>query len=121
MGLDLGGLIGSLGGAYINAKYSGPQQSVPYYNPGAVGFSDFGGAINATPTLGIPFADLVRDAPGTGMLWDPGANCGNGKWIKKRRRRHRNLATRGDIRDLSALKGVIGQGKLLEAWIATHS
>jgi len=122
MGLDLGNLIGNLGSAYLGAKYGGGPSLQPVSLPGAaVGYSDF--PRDVTPALGLPFADIVRDAPGDGRgyLWDPNANCGQGKWIKKRRRRHRNLATRGDIRDLSALKGVIGQGKLLEAWIATHS
>ena len=39
---------------------------------------------------------------------------------KKRKRRRRQLVTKGDIKGLAALKGVVGTGKIMEAWIATH-
>lgn len=39
----------------------------------------------------------------------------------KRRRRRRRLATQSDIRDLAALKAVLGDGQNLKTWIATHS
>ena len=38
----------------------------------------------------------------------------------RRRRRRRRLATASDIKDLGALKGVLGMGKAFELWIATH-
>ncbi len=124
MSLDLGNLLGNLGGAYINARWGGNSQpaSFPPLNS-IIGIPDSGPAPIPPQqnTLGLPGIDIVPDSPGRGWLYDPSANCGAGKWIRKRRRRHRNLATRGDIKDLSALKGVIGNGKLLEAWIATHS
>lgn len=47
-------------------------------------------------------------------------SCGEWKWIKKRRRRSKRLATSSDIKDLSSLKGVLGDGKNLSTWIATH-
>jgi len=128
MGLDLGSLIGTVAGSYFNAKYSGgtrpglPIQTMAGFPPLSTitGIPD-SAPLPLTPALGLPFADIVMDAPSAKMVWDPAANCGAGKWLRKRRRRHRNLATRGDIKDLSALKGVLGQGKLLEVWIATHS
>ncbi len=46
--------------------------------------------------------------------------CGNWKWVKKRRRRSKRLASASDIKDLSALQGVLGNGKNLTTWIATH-
>lgn len=54
-----------------------------------------------------------------GMIWDPNANCGSGKWIKRRKRRRQRLATASDIKDIGALKSVLGP-KALGAWIATH-
>lgn len=39
---------------------------------------------------------------------------------KKTRRRRRRLATVSDIRDLAALKSILGGGKVFEAWIATR-
>jgi len=115
MALDLGGLAFGLATTYISTKYGKTPGT------GMIG----GSAPVAQQQMdveGIPFIDVIPEPScGGKLLWDPRANCGAGKWITKRRRRHRNLATRGDIRDLSALKGVIGQGKLLEAWIATHS
>jgi len=39
---------------------------------------------------------------------------------KKRKRRRRQLVTKGDIKGLAALKGVVGTGKIMETWIATH-
>ncbi len=125
MGLDLGGFLGGIAEAaavrYVDNRMApqagilGQIQGIP---ESGGGMGPIGGT---TPVLGLPFADVIRDPPGTGYVWDPSANCGNGKWKRKRRRRHRNLATRGDIKDLSALKGVLGAGKLLEVWIATHS
>jgi len=128
MPLDLGGLVGQLGAAYINAKYAPTGGGMSY--PGGLGALSAQGVPDAPSSslpsqtnVGIPFVDVISEPPDdcARYLWDPRANCGAGKWIRKRRRRHRNLATRGDIKDLSALKGVLGQGKLLEVWIATHS
>lgn len=39
----------------------------------------------------------------------------------KRRRRRKRLATTSDIKDLAALKAVLGDGQNLKTWIATHS
>lgn len=38
----------------------------------------------------------------------------------KRRRRRKRLATKSDLSDLAALKGILGAGKMMEVWIATH-
>jgi len=47
--------------------------------------------------------------------------CGEWKWVKKRKRRRKRLATSSDIKDLSSLKGVLGGGKSFDLWIATHA
>ncbi len=82
-------------------------------------------APNLTPTMtnavGIPFVDVIPETDSCARkVWDPRANCGQGKWITKRRKRRKRLATASDIKDLSALKSVLGGGKGLDTWIATH-
>lgn len=110
--LDLGNLLGQLGTALIQ-NINQPAPAVqPVANPLAV-----------TPALGIPFVDIVPDAPGgacDAMVWNPRANCGAGKWQKRSRRRKKVLATNRDIKDLGALKSVLGPSAL-KTWIATHS
>lgn len=107
-------LIGGLGGAYIDARYSPtPSYASPF------------GPIAATPAFGVPFVDIIPEANGgacadKNMVWNPSANCGQGKWQRKSRRRRKRLATQGDLKDLAALKGVLGGGKAFETWIATH-
>lgn len=109
----------NLAGGYLPGGVPSPGQSAPYYpgpqfalpaTPVQVGGN---GAVTTIPGTGGP----VAAACGPVMIY----NSKTGKWTKKRHRRRRQLATRSDIRDLSALKGVLGQGKLLEVWIATHS
>lgn len=38
----------------------------------------------------------------------------------KRRRRRRRLATASDLKDLAALKAILGGGKSLDTWVATR-
>lgn len=78
---------------------------------------------NTTDGLfGVPFVDVIPEATSDSkrQVWDPRANCGKGKWITKHKRRRKRLATASDIKDLSALKSVLGAGKGLDTWIATH-
>ena len=95
--MDLGSIITDLGTSYIQARYAQPavtSQPVAYTAPVGVTPADFD----------IPFVDVV-----------PQGAC------KKRRRRRKRLATQSDLKDLAALKGILGQGKAFEVWIATHS
>ncbi len=115
--LDLGSLITQLGTAYIGAKYAPTQ---PMYTMPTV--------YESTPAdFGLPFVDVIPEATsgpsgGTGnQVWNPRANCGAGKWQRRSRRRRKRLATSSDLKDLAALKGVLGGGKAFEVWIATHS
>lgn len=104
-------LATTLGSAYIDARYGQPQVQ-PAFN---------------LPSPGLPFVDVIPE-PGPsgsancgtkGQVWDPNANCGQGKWIKRRKRRRQRLATSSDIKDIGALKSVLGP-TALNAWIATH-
>ncbi len=96
----------------------GATRPPPTYTTQPVGFSNQ--ALSTLPVMGVPGVDIIPDDPscptGARMLWDPK----KGKWIKKRKRRRKRLATASDIKDLSALKSVLGGGKGLDTWIATH-
>ena len=121
--MDLGTLATDLlrqaGTAYINREFGGP----------------IGG-----PMLQSAFIDYDREegfdlgVPGPGVLTPsaPAASCGGAspvykkvcgqyKWVQPKRRRRKRLATQGDLKDLAALKGILGNGKAFEVWIATHS
>lgn len=118
VGLDLGNLLGTLGGEYINAKFGGGP-SIPVAGPSTPTYGSQGGGFN-TPVAGVPFVDVIPEAGGgKGMCWSQAANCGAGGWIKRRRRRRRRLATASDIRDLSALRDTVGPA-MTKTWIATH-
>lgn len=95
----------------------------PAYLP-PPGLMAAGGAIGAVPPQAVTYGGGAVPAmgacdPSTGMVYKK--VCGQYKWVKQKRRRRRSLATNGDIQKLSALKGVLGNGKALQAWIATHS
>lgn len=119
MGLDLGNLLGNLGGAYIQAKFGGGAAGV-IADPGGVYTNPTGPPAGGTRVLegGFPGFDVIPEGS-KGRCWSPSANCGAGGWIKKRRRRRRRLATASDIRDLSALRDTVGPA-MTKTWIATH-
>ncbi len=86
--------------------------------------------VGASPMPGVPttyqrpagiIAQHQANHPGHnqyhyGDCWDPVKQ----RWIHKRKRRRNRLATKSDLSDLAALKGVLGGGKAFEVWIATH-
>ena len=102
MPLDLGGLIGDLGRAYIETRYA-PEpviQTIPAdYQMGPFNLDPF---------------DLVTD-PATGQ------QIPVPRRKKKCRRRRQRLATKSDLADLAALRQILGNGENFKAWIATHS
>jgi len=131
MGLDLGSILGGIG-EFI----PGPD----FFDLGG-SMLGFGGTQNipsAAPTqvptvMTAPAVQQTSSAPtyqggtyGGGCEPDPRNQyvmkfiCGQWKWVKKRKRRSKRLATASDIKDLSALQGVLGSGKNLTTWIATH-
>ena len=68
------------------------------------------------PPLGGQVANNCATDPNKGMIYTTKRG-----WHKRPRRRHKQLATDGDLKDLSALKGILGTGKAFEVWIATHA
>ena len=120
--MDLGTLASDLlrqaGTAYINREFGGPMGQ-PMVQPA---FLD----------QLVPDIDLGVPGPGVFTPSAPAAACGGAspvykkvcgeyKWVQPKRRRRKRLATQGDLKDLAALKGILGNGKAFEVWIATHS
>lgn len=112
--MDLGSILG--GAVDIYKDYQIAKNTGKYLDTKAAGYA------MQQPVLNVPFVDVIpeQDVSTKGMVWNPRANCGQGGWVKSRRRRRRRLATTSDIKDLAALKAVLGQGKAFETWIATH-
>jgi hypothetical protein len=74
-----------------------------------------GGAGSMGSKIGTAIAGL-----GLGLAADEiGAIAGICSKVKSRRRRRR-LATHSDIKDLAALKAILGSGKAFDTWIATR-
>jgi len=114
--MDLGTVLTDLAGQYINAKFSPSIQTVEY--------SPFPASAITTQADfnlgGIPGIEVIPESGYTqGACWNPRAKCGQGAWVKRRRRRRR-LASASDIKDLTSLLSVFGNGKALQTWIATH-
>ncbi len=109
MALDLGSIITSLGGQYIQSRYQQPMtiQAQPALNFGSAYQALVGPEVSAAGVAPCP----------SGYRY----NAATGQWEKKRRRRRKRLATPSDLKDLAALKGVLGGGEAFKVWIATHS
>lgn len=90
----LGGIGGGIGGGMIG-EFLGPET--------------------------IPMADFAEGCTKPSdvvYMWDE--KLGTYVPKKKRKRRRKQLITQSDIKGLAALKGVVGTGKIMETWIATH-
>ena len=98
---SLGGITGGIFGGAIGDMLSGPT-------PLMSGMENFGGSMGGCNNP----ADIV-------FRWSPQAQ----DYVpqKRRKRRRKQLVTQSDIKGLAALKGVVGTGKIMETWIATHA
>lgn len=131
--MDLGNVLGTvadLGSSYINARWGGspvaaqPAAVNPGFNHTFVDSAiipnfledPLRSYLDAPPTAG----PVSPDQSTKGWVWNPNADCGRGKWQKRSRRRRKRLASQSDLKDLAALKGILGNGKAFEVWIATH-
>ena len=98
-------------------------------NPLALGRVTPGGIIGGIVGGGI--GELAQEFLGGGMdpmactkpsdviyTWNPSTQTYEPR--KKPKRRRRRLATHSDIKDLAALKSVLGSGKAFDTWIATR-
>jgi hypothetical protein len=130
MSLDLGGLLGTLGTSYIEARYGGPrapQVTAPTIRPQGPR-----AGVAAQPVLLETLPEMAGDVydyfftdeqkqslsqmPNAKVQVDP--RTGRVSVCRNRRRRKR-LATTSDIKDLAALKSVLSPADL-KTWIATH-
>lgn len=136
--MDLGNIITTLGSAYITARYGQPAPQYPYMQQ-PVGYPSTGDVYGMQPTpafFGAGLPALATGALTTGSLGgriasavaglglglgadELAAIAGAASKVKCRRRRRR-LATHSDIKDLAALKAVLGSGKAFDTWIATR-
>lgn len=76
-------------------------------------------AAPAVGSLGGKIATAVAGL-GLGLAADEIAVIAGAASKVKCRRRRRRLATHSDIKDLAALKAVLGSGKAFDTWIATR-
>lgn len=104
---------GALPGGYI----AGQAPPAGFINPATVMTQGTGAGV----VQGAPPPAVAQAACGNGPSPVYKKVCGVYKWVYPKRRRRRSLATKGDIRDIGALKSVLGGGKALDTWIATHS
>jgi hypothetical protein len=121
--MDLGALFTDLATQYIQTKFAPtpPANLFPAIAPAVVAGA---GAAAAVAGVGLPFVDVIPGAPDASCGRGKPVykyHCGEYKWVYPKRRRRKALATQSDLRGLAALKGVLGQGKAFEVWIATHS
>lgn len=135
--MDLGSIVTTLGSQYIQARFGQPQvRPVMTGAPGlqvpvGTGVDVYGvsptpaflpalpGAVAAAGSLSSKIGGAIAGL-GLGLAADEiAAIAGVASKVKCRRRRRR-LATHSDIKDLAALKAVLGSGKAFDTWIATR-
>lgn len=145
--MDLGNLVKDLATTYISTRYGQPQQPRPIMAQPVGLPAVIGGGLSRLPSLGGITGGIFGGAIGdmlsgptplmSGMENFGGAmqGCNNPadvvfRWSpavqdyvpqKRRKRRRKQLVTQSDIKGLAALKGVVGTGKIMETWIATHA
>lgn len=141
--MDLGSIIENLGTEYIRRRFPAPVPTFPGTFPDArpimttpVSTDEFGVNLRRLPGLGgtarLPMAlrggsmstaDKIGTAIGAlglGLAADDIMEIAAVASKVKCRRKRRRLATHSDIKDLAALKAVLGTGKAFDTWIATR-
>jgi len=138
--MDLGAIMGGLGQAVdiygqIQDIRRGPvgirqptvvqpqfvSSAMPTVGMGAMqpAFSPLALAAPAVGSLGGKIGTAIAGL-GLGLAADEIAVIAGAASKVKCRRRRRRLATHSDIKDLAALKAVLGSGKAFDTWIATR-
>lgn len=107
----IGDVLGNIGDFFLDNVLNN------YINPGVPGAT--------LPVLPAPGGGTVVANPCPGQKYEIVTTVnpdGTTSTVtrKKTRKRRRRLATVSDIRDLAALKSILGGGKVFEAWIATR-
>ena len=137
--MDLGSIIENLGTEYIRRRFPAPVPRFEQAQPimaqpvgdtfGVTPARMFGGPLIArgaqvAGAVGrMSTADKIGTAIGAlglGLAADEIAEIAAAASKVKCRRKRRRLATHSDIKDLAALKSVLGSGKAFDTWIATR-
>ena len=141
--MDLGSIIENLGTEYIRRRFPAPVPTFPGTFPdqrpimtqpvsdtyGVTPARMFGGPLIARGgaavgrMVGGSTADkigLAIGGLGLGLAAEEVAEIAAVASKVKCRRKRRRLATHSDIKDLAALKAVLGTGKAFDTWIATR-
>lgn len=112
---SLGGLLPGGVPPQLPVGWGGP--TAPIFNPPTtvnLPVPQSTGGMVPPPPGGYAVASCDND-PYKGMIYTVKRG-----WHKRPRRRRRDLATKGDLKDLASLKGILGTGKAFDTWIATH-
>lgn len=122
--MDLGDFFGGvvdLGQSYITSKFSQPSQPMQYL-PTQSNFTNQGlpATVTAVPSGVVAPPGVSAPTGGCGAQPVYKKVCGVYKWVTPKRRRRKQLVTMGDAKGLATLKGILGNGKSMEVWIATH-
>lgn len=121
MAIDLGNLLGD-----INKILDIKDRLFPKNGGGAgpIMFHDEGDFQEEGPG-GVPGGDFVANPPLSPTGHGPSAVykkvCGRYKWVFPKRRRRKQLVTKSDASGLATLKGIVGNGVVMQTWIATHA
>lgn len=141
--MDLGSIIENLGTEYIRRRFPAPVPTFPgpfpdqrpimtqpvgdsygvqparLFGPlvrgGAGAVSGYVGRMSTADKIGTAIGAL-----GLGLAAEEVAEIAAVASKVKCRRKRRRLATHSDIKDLAALKAVLGTGKAFDTWIATR-
>lgn len=75
------------------------------------------------PGGGLPGIDIISEPTMQNCGPKPvyKYSCGGYRWVYPKRRRRKQLLTNSDAAGLAKLKGLVGVGKTMDTWIATHS
>lgn len=122
--MDLGNILGTVQQVanIVNTVRSGGQTQFVSNN-----MPNWQQAMESGPSAGtpdyVPFVDVIPQQPANGCGGKPvyKYSCGAYKWVFPKKRRRKALVTKQDIAGLAQLKGVVGVGKTMDTWIATHS
>ncbi len=111
---------GGLATQYLQSRVAGPSLSdLRGITPGA-GFSM---GMPQQNVLGVPFVDVIPEPPTVTCGAQPVYKkvCGVYKWVIPKKKRRKQLLSNSDASGLAKLKGLVGVGKTMDVWIATHS
>lgn len=111
-GMPAGGTFG-----FFDTMPGGGQTTIT--PPATIGTAVItGNGCNLPPGPPPPPGGCGMNGEGPQPVWKK--VCGVYKWVYPKRRRRRQLLTRSDAAGLAQLKGIVGTGKTMDTWIATH-